>query len=136
MSRTFSYADWHEAQRQWAEGEFSDEWRNLRHTMAMQGCIFPPAGSRFDSWEDDQPSQRAILIRAIRETPQLLARCTRNARSWSQVIDRLIRARDEWREEQRRQWEDDERPIRRQVPHHIGALLPSVADALGLELEP
>lgn len=133
--RTYSAADWHEAQQAWLEGEFSDEWRELRHTMAMQGCIFPPAGTRFDSWEDDQPSQRAVLIRAIRETPELLASCTRGASSWSRLIDRLIRARDDWRDEMRRRWEDDERPIDRRPLVPIGALLPSVADALGLELE-
>lgn len=134
--RTFSHADWHDAQQAWADGEFSDEWRGLRHTMAMQGCIFPPSGTRFDSWEDDQPSQRAMLIRAIRETPELLAKCSRNARSWTQLIKRLVNARDEWREEMRRQIEDDERPIDRRAPIHVGALLPSVADALGLEFEP
>lgn len=133
--RTFSKADWDAAQDAWDEGRFSSEWRDLRHVMALNGVIFPPSGTAYDSWEDDQPSQRAVLIRAIRETPELLARCTRNARSWSQVIDRLLRARDEWREEMRRQWEVDERPTRREIPAHIGALLPSVADALGLELE-
>jgi hypothetical protein len=65
------------------------------------GVIFPPSGDRFDSWEDDNPSQRAILIRAIRETPELLGRCFRGSRSWSDVIAKLTRARDDWRAEQR-----------------------------------
>ena len=100
MVRTFSRSDWDAAQRGWSDGQFSPEWRDLRRRMAEQGCIFPPSGDRYDSWEDDSPSQRAILIRAVRETPELLARCARGARSWHELVSRLARARDEWREEQ------------------------------------
>lgn len=97
--KTYSRDDWEASLAAWDDGEFSPEWKTIRHVMAMQGCIFPPSGTAFDSWEDDQPSQRAVLIRAMRETPELLRRCTRKATTWSEVIDRLFRARDEWREE-------------------------------------
>ena len=53
------------------------------------GWHYPPSGTRWDSWDDDAPSQRAILIRALRETPTLLAKCVKGAKSWSVVIDRL-----------------------------------------------
>ncbi len=95
--RTYSRADWLAAQASW-EG-FSPEWRELRHAMAMRGVIFAPAGSEFDSWEAGNPSQRAVLIRAIREQPTLLEGCAHGAKSWSDVIERLFRARDDWREE-------------------------------------
>ena len=98
MTRTYSRADWLAARASW-DG-FSPEWRELRHVMAMQGVIYAPSGTELDSWEDDSPSQRAILIRAIRETPALLARCSRGARSWSQLIERLTRERDDWRARQ------------------------------------
>lgn len=97
--KTYSRADWEAALDAWSEGQFSREWREIRHVMAMQGCIFPPAGDRFDSWEDAQPSQRAVLIRAIREQPTLLRRCLFGAKTWSDVIEKLLRARDDWREE-------------------------------------
>lgn len=95
--RTYSRSDWEAAQASWAG--FSGEWRELRHLMAMQGAIFAPSGTALDSWEDDSPSQRAVLIRAIREQPSLLMRCARGARSWQHLVDRLFSARDDWREE-------------------------------------
>lgn len=95
--RTYSRSDWEAAQASWSR--FSPEWRELRHVMAMQGAIFAPSGTEWDGWEDDSPSQRAILIRAIREQPTLLMRCARGARSWQQLIERLLAERDDWRAE-------------------------------------
>jgi hypothetical protein len=97
VTRTFSRSDWEAAQASWAG--FSPEWRDLRHAMALQGCIFAPSGTEWDSWEDDSPSQRAMLIRAVREQPALLARCVPGARSWQQLLERLLARRDDWREE-------------------------------------
>lgn len=97
MTRTYSRADWEAAQASWAG--FSPEWRELRHVMALNGCIFAPAGTELDSWEADSPSQRAMLIRAIREQPSLLMRCARGARSWQQLVERLVAERDDWRAE-------------------------------------
>jgi len=97
--KTYSREDWEASLQAWDDGGFSEEWRTIRHVMAMQGCIFPPAEDMFDSCDDREPSQRAVLVRALRETPELLRRCTRNAKTWSQVIDRLFAARDEWRED-------------------------------------
>src|SRR3990172_3640659 len=92
---TFRREDLQRARQAWADGEFSDEWRDVRHQAAMRGMIYPPAGSQWDSWEDDSPSQRAILIRAIRETPELLRRCIARASSWDGVIALLIAGRDD-----------------------------------------
>lgn len=98
--KTYSQADWRAAQQAWDDGDFSDEWKPWRHKAAMVGgIIFPPNGTKWDDWGDEHPSQRAMLIRAIRDTPQLLEACLRGAGSWSVVIDRLTRARDEWRAE-------------------------------------
>jgi hypothetical protein len=97
--RTFTRADLDAANDAWKAGDFSREWREIRHKAAMGGLIYPPSGDKHDSWEDDSPSQRAILIRAIRETPQLLNRCVIGASSWSVVIERLLGERDLWREE-------------------------------------
>lgn len=106
--KTYSREAWTDAQDAWDDGEFSDEWREARHTMAMQGCIFPPSGTRWDSWEDDAPSQRAVLIRAIRESPDLLRQSMKGASSWSVVIERLMRRRDAWRAEMRAEEQPDD----------------------------
>lgn len=102
MTRTFSQEHWSAALQAWKDGNFSAEWKPYRHQAAMRGMIYPPEGTEFDSWEDDEPSQRAILIRAIRETPNLLTRAIERGRSWGAVIGYIIAERDEWRAELRR----------------------------------
>jgi hypothetical protein len=79
-----------------------DEWKDWRHLAAMEaGIIVPPEGGRFDSWVEDNPSQLAMLTRAIRETPDLLRQAvlSPNVHSWSSVIAVLLRERDRLREE-------------------------------------
>lgn len=102
MTRTYSSEHWTASLDAWTAGNFSAEWKPYRHQAAMKGIIYPPEGTEYDSWEDDQPSQRAILIRAIRETPTLLTRAIEHSRSWGAVIGYIIRERDEWRAELRR----------------------------------
>ena len=94
--RTFRRDHWEAAQVAWKEGRFSDEWKPWRHEAAMRGIIYPPEGSRWDSWDDDDPSERAMLIRAIRETPNLLSRAIAARHSWAGVIAYVIRERDDW----------------------------------------
>ena len=97
--RTFSRADWDAAQQAWTDGDFSDEWKPYRHQAAMRGMLYPPEGTRWDSWEDDEPSQRAQLIRAIRETPALLVMAIAKCKSWYEVIAYVNGRRDERRVE-------------------------------------
>lgn len=100
--KTYSREAWLEAQQAWKDAEFSSEWKPWRHKAAMEcGIIYPPAGTKWDSWEDDNPSQRAILIRAIREQPGVLSGCFRGSKTWADVIAKLVRRRDEIREDQR-----------------------------------
>jgi hypothetical protein len=108
--KTYSREDWERAQVEW-EG-FSSEWRDARHQAAMRGILFPPSGGPFDSWGDDEPSQRAILIRAIRETPKLLAVAISRSQSWAQVVRIVLVTYNEGAEESRLQ---DERENRRKV---------------------
>lgn len=131
--RTFSRETWSDAQAAWDDGEFSVEWREVRHTMAMQGCLYPPNGSKWDSFEDSQPSQRAVLIRAIRETPDLLAKVMRGASTWQQVIERLFRERDELRLEVRRRLDDEEREVDRRRMQPIGDIVRSFMDSVGMD---
>lgn len=135
--RTFSRSDWEAAQASW-EG-FSPEWRELRHLMAMQGVVFAPAGTEWDSWEDDSPSQRAMLIRAIREQPTLLMGCARGAKSWADLIGRLLDKRDDWREEVAEREAEAfrqrmaELPASRTAPQSLASILRRVADSAGID---
>lgn len=131
--RTFNRADWEASLAEWDAGQFSDEWRNVRHLAAMQGMIYPPTGTKWDSWEDDEPSQRAMLIRAIRETPRLLEECIGRSRSWTEVIAKLVAARDELRDggwRQTRQTErDDETIDHRESTQIVAAILTRIQDS-------
>lgn len=97
MVRTYSRADLEAAHAAWDAGEFSDEWTSFRELAASRGILYPPNGTKWDSWEDDAPSQRAILWRAIDETPELLRRCIARSRSWQEVVAHLTGERDAWR---------------------------------------
>lgn len=88
--RTYSRVHFEEAQRLWAEGEFSDEWKPYRHLAAMRGFIYPPEGTRWDSWGDDEPSQRAVLIQMIRERPAALVRAINHSSTWHDVIAECV----------------------------------------------
>lgn len=111
-SRTFSHQQLVEAQQAWDQGGFTEEWRDWRHLAAMQaGIIVPPQGSGYDSWADDRPSERALLIRAIRETPDLLkeAILSPKVHSWAAVIAIVVRGRDERHQDALREeeWHQD-----------------------------
>lgn len=79
-----------EATRRWDAGQFGPEWRPYRALAASRGFIFPPAGDRWDSWEDGQPSQRAIVYRAIEDTPRTLRAVIARSRSWNDVVRGLM----------------------------------------------
>lgn len=132
---TFSREAWEGAQRAWAAGDFSDEWRHWRHLAAMTaGIIRPPQGTKWDSWGDDQPSERAILIRAIRDTPEALTEAIRSpgVHSWSAVIAILIRGRDgrmsqieqDERDDARRRAEED-------TPRQATRTIRDILDVIG-----
>lgn len=135
--RTFGRDAWDEAQELWRTGEFSDEWRVTRHQAAMRGMLYPPEGTRFDSWDDDAPSQRAMLIRAIRETPSMLAIAISKSRTWGEVIAYLIRRRDDWRAEMdaRARLVDFEKTTPRQAMMSIAAIFDRIDESRGPDRE-
>jgi hypothetical protein len=97
--KTYGARHWRAAQAAWTEGGFGPEWDQVRTAAARRGMIYPPEGSRDDSWEDARPSQRAILIREVRDRPRHLLDVIRRSRSWSQVIAVCLRHFAELREE-------------------------------------
>lgn len=125
--RTFSRAQWEEADAAWSD--FSPEWTPFRDLARQRGMLYPPSGSRWDSPEDAQPSQRAIVVRAIRDTPKALRRVIAASTSWSQVVARLVEAMARLREqvgvdEQVVEAERAEvRQQRRQAPERLGDII-------------
>ncbi|CAN5769127.1 hypothetical protein BH23CHL8_BH23CHL8_26280 [soil metagenome] len=100
--RAFRRADLEAAEAAWRAGRFSPEWVPWRRVAAeLAGIIYPPEGTEWDQWDEPAPSQRAILIRAIRETPGALraAIAASGVRSWGDVIERLLSQRDTMRDE-------------------------------------
>jgi hypothetical protein len=104
--KTFSLEHWRRSAEEWRAGEFSAEWVPFRAAAREAGIIYPPTGTAFDSWEDEAPSQRAILIREIRDRPKALLKIIRHSRSWSDVVAQCIsgleRRRNEVDEQQAR----------------------------------
>lgn len=95
--RTFSREQWEAAQAAWDAADLGPEWREWRHLAAMQaGIIVPPEGTKWDSWGDANPSQAALLIRAIRDQPDVLRAALHapNVHSWAVVIAIVTRGRD------------------------------------------
>ncbi|HEY3414126.1 MAG TPA: hypothetical protein VGM51_13885, partial [Armatimonadota bacterium] len=96
------------------------------------GIVYPPTGTSLDSWEADNPSQRAVLIRAIREQPGLLSTCFRGSKSWGDIIAKLLRRRDEIREEQRAILvcqQVDEVPSHREAASSLQQIIQRIADS-------
>ena len=114
----------------WATRHFSDEWGPWRALAARAaGIVDPPEGSRWDQWDDEDPSERAILVRAIRETPRTLRRILASGRvfTWAQVVRVLVRRRDLVSESvDRRELEDAGRrdePTRSQATESLRSIL-------------
>ncbi len=120
------------SRRAWDAGRFSPEWREWRHLAAMQsGIIDPPQGTALDSWADEDPSERAIVVRAIRETPRALRAALTSGRchTWPQVVRALVIGRDAMgADADRREHEWD--ATRRTPPGHIADTLGVVLDSL------
>jgi hypothetical protein len=100
--RRLSKAELDASNAAWEAGRFSDEWLPFRRLAANEaGIIMPPDGTAGDQWNDDHPTQRAELIRAIRETPNALRAAIQapGVHSWAAVIAVLLRGRDQLAED-------------------------------------
>lgn len=120
--RTFDRATYLQAEREWDRGEFSWEWMRYRRIAAERGFIYPPIGTRFDDREADQPSQRAIIWRAITDNPTRLETIVRRSSSWGQVVDGIIGLESRLRAEADERTKDDGWE-RRDEANHRGAVM-------------
>ena len=128
--RTYSREQFLAAKAAW--DDFDREWEPYRVEAAERGMLFPPSGSKFDSWEDPKPSQRAIIYRAIADTPATLIDAIRESRSWSEVIGKVFRDMEVRREDVELQERDaawDRRQYRGPM-ESIGAIVGRVRDSL------
>lgn len=86
--RTYSRTDVEMARAAWAE--FGDEWREPRRVAGQRGMLYPPSGTRWDSREDESPSQRAIVYAALQDRPKGTLAIIGRSRSWSQVVRAIV----------------------------------------------
>ncbi len=121
------------ARAAWTAGEFSDEWRPWRHMAAMEaGIIVPPKGTKWDQWDDERPSERAQIVRAMRETPRALEAAIKapNVRSWAAVIAQLVRRRETVTDDvdhSERQWATTKRVEPRQATYRLAEIIDTIA---------
>lgn len=88
--RTYTPLVFQEARRQWEAGSFGWRWNRIRAIAAQKGYLYPPSGSVHDDRESGEPSQRAIIWRALEDNPKELERIVGRSMSWSQVVDGII----------------------------------------------
>lgn len=116
--RLYTAKEMADARKAWDDADLcaqeKAEWKEWRHIAAMEGgIIVPPKGTRWDSWVADDPSERAIICRAMREDPKLLLSAIRapGPASWSKVVALLYREWGERRGDSEREesWERRQR---------------------------
>ena len=131
--RTYSRADFLRSKAEWED--FGSEWSELRRLASERGMLFPPFGSKHDDRDAENPSQRAIIYRALVDQPTELHRIVNRSRSWGQVVDLIIgmdtRLRSEADDHERdEQWNRKERPTERQALTSLGAIIKRIADSV------
>lgn len=87
---TVSRDVWEAQERAWSEGGFGPAWGPVRRMARARGMWYPPSGSAHDDRDSQEPSQRAIVWRALEDNPAELAAIIGRASSWSGVVDRII----------------------------------------------
>lgn len=128
--RTYRREDWLAAREAWED--FGHEWTTIRQLAVERGMLYPPSGTAHDDRDAEQPSQRAIVYRALRDNPTELRAIIGRARSWSGVVDRIIALEGRLREDA--DWrERDEQFDKDQQPSHAESLtaLKAIVDRIG-----
>ena len=132
MTRTYSRDDWFRAKAEW--DCYGPRWHGVRKMAADQGILFPPSGSAHDDRDAAEPSQRAIVWRAMQDNPSELARIIGRSRSWNGVIAGIIGLESRLREDA--DWRDrdtaadkDDQPTHREAVATLGAILRRIDDS-------
>ena len=88
MTRTYSRDDWFRAKAEWED--FDYHWNTIRQLARDAGMIFPPSGTKHDDRDAENPSQRAIVYRALIDNPRELHKIIARCRSWNGVVASII----------------------------------------------
>lgn len=136
--RTYTPDVFRAARRQWDEGAFSWQWNRIRAIAATKGYIYPPNGSVHDDRESPEPSQRAIIWRALEDNPRELERIVGRSSSWSQVVDLIIGlearlAAGVHERERDVEWERKNDPTPKEAATSLAGMFERVASSLGYE---
>jgi len=125
--KTYSRSTFDEARKAWAEGDFGDEWTDIRRIAAERGFIYPPAGTKWDDVEEVK-SQRSIIYQAMADNPIALISTMRLSRSWHDVAQGVMAHRGMLRDqadiaEDDAEWEKRHHPSRKEAPKSIIAIM-------------
>lgn len=141
MTRTYSRSTFEEARAAWEAGNFGQAWEPYRRAAAEAGFIFPPTGTEFDDRDDDEPSQRAVVYRAIEDTPQTLLVLIRRSHSWGHVVAGIVADMGRRREdvdlaERDAAWERRDDPTTEQATTALRGILGRIATPPSPEATP
>lgn len=130
--RTYSRDDFLRSREAWSD--FGPEWEWLRKLAIHGGMLFPPSGTRHDDRDAAEPSQRAIVYRALVDQPTELRKIVLRSRSWSQVVDAIFgleqRLRYDADETQRdAEWERDGRTTGRESMFSLAQIIQRIEDS-------
>lgn len=133
--RTYSREDWQRADHAWCDFD-PLVWGTVRRLAAQHGMLFPPTGTVHDDREGPEPSQRAIVYRALEDNPAELLAIVRRSSSWNGVVDRIfgLEARlrtDADYTERDAGWERDGRPDEREAVASLGRIIARISDSVG-----
>jgi len=130
--RTYDRETYQRMREAWAD--FGVEWTAARQACANAGYPFPPSGSRWDDRDDPEPSQRAIVYRALEYRPLHTLDTIRTSRSWSGVVKKILAEEDRLRDdatyrERDAEWDKDGRPSGYEATVSIKRLLDRIGNS-------
>ena len=137
--RTYSRSEWLHADKAWRALMAPSQlprWKPYREAAALRGFIYPPVGARGDSWGDRQLTPWAIVARELYDgIPARLMAAIAQSWSWSQVVARIVRQRDDVYEdtllrEKDAAWERAKEPTHAEAAMSVGAILRRMADSM------
>jgi hypothetical protein len=131
--RTYSRQAFEEARELWKD--YGWQWNRVRELAASRGFIYPPSGSRHDDRDAAEPSQRAIIWRALEEQPTELYAIVGRSSSWFDVTDRIIGLEARLREDANYSEKDaalskDEQPNEHESLQSLASIVGRIADSL------
>lgn len=130
--RTYDRETYQRLVKAW-EG-FGPEWTAARQACTNAGYPFPPSGSPEDERDDVEPSQRAIVWRALDFRPLRTLDTIRTSRSWSDVVRKIMadegRLREDatWRARDD-DWERGHEITARESTQTLAAILDRIRDS-------